>query len=83
MGATGQLLSPKSFKKHVICYVQQQFTIIFPPRKYQQVASLTTDDNFGFDTKDFAKPTAEGSSSLTGNHTTQGQHASQSYLTKQ
>jgi len=83
MGATGQSLSPKSFTKHVSCYVQQQFTIILPHRKYQQVASLTTDDNFEFDTKDFAKPTAEASSSSTGNYTTQRQHASQSYLEKQ
>jgi len=42
--------------------------------------SMTTEDDFGFVTKDLVQPTAEGShGSLTVNHITQTRHWSQSY----
>jgi len=43
---------------------------------------INTADDFGFVTKDFAKPTAEGSS-LMGNHTSEKQHSRKWYLEKQ
>jgi len=44
---------------------------------------ITTDDDFGFVTKDFVKPTAEGRQFINRKSTTHSQPSSQSYLEKE